>query len=380
MDFRLTEKELELKEKVAKYVQERVLPSVVERDEKSESPLEFYKELGEMGLLGISIPKELGGQGEDYFSYAIVVEELSKVDSALSVTYSASVSLYGGSVIYSNASDEIKKKYLSELIKGDAVGSFALTEPNAGSDAGGCVTVAKKDGDSYIINGLKCFNTNGPLARYSAVYALTEPEKQSKGLSCFIVPKDTPGVSVGRIENKMGLRCAQVSELLFDNVKVPAENMITKSGDGFKLAMTVLDTGRIGVAAQSLGLAEGAFERAVEYMKTREQFGKPIFRNQYLAFEMAELRMQIDQARLIMYKALSKKSNHENFTTEAAMAKYLCSNAAMRVTERCVQFMGGNGYMKDYHVERMMRDSKVCQIYEGTNEIQKLIISGGIFR
>ena len=380
MDFRLSEKELALKEKVAKFAKEKVLPGVIERDEKAEASLEIYKELGTQGFLDIFYPKELGGQGEDYLSYAIIVEELSKVDSALSVMYSASASLYGGSVLYSSASDELKKKFSKELLKGDAVGSFGLTEPNAGSDAGGCITIAKKDGDSYIINGLKCFNTNGPLADYTAVYALTEPEKKSKGLSCFIVPKKTEGVSVGRIENKMGIRSAQVSELNFDNVRVPAENMITKSGDGFKLAMIVLDSGRIGVAAQAMGLCEGAFERAVEYMKQREQFGKPIFKNQYLSFEMAELKMQMDTARMILYKAISEKNRHESFTQTAAMAKYLCTNAAMNVTERCVQFMGGNGYMREYHVERMMRDAKVTQIYEGTNEIQKLIIGNNIFR
>ncbi len=380
MDFRLNEKQLELQAKVRKFAQERLLPTVVERDNKGEYPTELYKEMGAMGLIGLPYPKEFGGQGEDYLSYAIAVEEISKVDASLGISYSVCTSLYGGSVMNSNATDAQKKEFLPDVLQGKAWGSFGLTEPNAGSDAGGCVTTAAKDGDGYVLNGLKCFNTNGPLADYSAVFALTEPELKAKGLACFVVKKGTPGFSVGRIEDKMGIRQAQVSELIFDNCRVPESAMIAPTGQGFKLAMKALDGGRIGVAAQGLGIAEGAFDTAVEYMKTREQFGKPIFKNQYLAFKMAKLKMEIEAAKLMLYKAATDKDTGAPYGESAAMAKYLCTNAAMHVTTECVQFMGGNGYMKGYHVERMMRDAKITQIYEGTNEIQQLIISGGIFR
>lgn len=380
MDFVLSEKYVELQEKVRKFAQDRLLPGVVERDNKGEFPHELFKEMTDMGLIGLPYPKEYGGQGEDYLSYALAVEEISKVDASLGISYSVCTSLYGGSVINSKATEEQKKEFLFDVLTGKSIGSFGLTEPNAGSDAGGCVVTATKDGDDYVINGLKCFNTNGPIAGYTAVYALTEPELKAKGLACFVVKRDNPGVTVGRIEDKMGIRCAQVSELIFENCRVPASSMIAPTGEGFKLAMKTLDGGRIGVAAQGLGIAEGAFEAAVEYMKTREQFGKPIFKNQYLAFKMAELKIEIEAARLMLYKAASEKDAHRPYSEAAAMAKYVCTEAAMHVTTECVQFMGGNGYMKGYHVERMMRDAKITQIYEGTNEIQKLIVSGGIFR
>ena len=298
----------------------------------------------------------------------------------MGIGYSVATSLYGGSVMNSAAPVEKKREFLEDVLAGKCFGSFGLTEPNAGSDAGGCITTAVKDGDDYILNGLKCFNTNGPLAEYTAVYALTEPEKKSKGLSCFIVKKGTPGFKVGKIEDKMGIRSAQVSEMILENVRVPASNMITASGDGFKLAMKTLDGGRIGVAAQGLGIAEGAFEIAKEYLKTREQFGKPLFKNQYLAFKMAELECEIEAAKWVLYKAAIDKQEGRPYSIPAARAKYLCTEAAMHVTTEAVQMLGGNGYMKEYHVERMMRDAKITQIYEGTNEIQKLVISGALFR
>ena len=373
MNFELTEQQAAIQETARNFAQTELQPGVLERDANSEFPVDLYKKMGELGLIGLPYPKEVGGQGADYLSYVLAVEEISKVDASVGISYSVSTSLYGGSIMNSDAPVEKKNEFLAPVLSGQHFGSFGLTEPNAGSDAGGCVTVAEKDGDEYILNGMKCFNTNGPLADYTAVYALTEPEKKAKGLSCFVVKKGTPGFSVGKVEDKMGIRSAQVSEMILENVRVPAENMIVPSGDGFKLAMKTLDGGRIGVAAQGLGIAEGAFEIAKEYLKTREQFGKPLYRNQYLAFKMAELEMEIDAAKLMLYKAAADKQEGRRYSIPAAKAKYLCTEAAMHVTTEAVQMLGGNGYMKGYHVERMMRDAKITQIYEGTNEIQKLV-------
>lgn len=379
MDFQLDDKRLALQKAVREFAQKELLPGVRERDETSTFPVDAYKKMGEMGLIGLPYPKEYGGQGGDYLDYAIAVEEIAKVDGSVAISYSVSTSLYGGSV--SNAaSEEQKREFLPPVLSGQSFGAFGLTEPNAGSDAGGCITTATREGDHYILNGAKCFNTNGPLADYFAVYALTQPEKKAKGLSCFLVKKGTPGFSIGKIEDKMGIRAAQVSELIFDNCKIPAENLMGEEGQGFKVAMKTLDGGRIGVAAQGLGLAEGAFEIARKYLMQREQFGKPLYKNQYLAFKMVELECQIEQARLMLYKAALDKSEGRPYTLSAAKAKLLCTDAAMHVTTEAVQMLGGNGYMKDYHVERMMRDAKITQIYEGTNEIQKLVISGQLFR
>lgn len=380
MNFELTQQQLSIQEAARNFAQTELAPGVIERDEKSEFPVNSYKKMGEMGLIGLPYPKEFGGQGADYLSYILAVEEISKVDASAGIAYSVSTSLYGGSIMYSDATNEQKKQFLPDVLSGKSFGSFGLTEPNAGSDAGGCVTTAVKDGDDYILNGLKCFNTNGPLSDYYAVYALTQPELKSKGLTCFVVKRDMPGFSIGKIENKMGIRAAQVSELVLENVRVPAANKITADGNGFKLAMKTLDGGRLGVAAQGLGIAEGAFEIAKEYLKTREQFGKPLYRNQYLAFKMAELDMEIESAKYMLYKAAVDKQEGRSYTLPAAKAKYLCTNAAMHVTTEAVEMLGGNGYMKGYHVERMMRDAKITQIYEGTNEIQKLVISGQLFR
>lgn len=379
MDFQLDDKRLALQKAVREFAEKELLPGVRERDETSTFPVDAYKKMGEMGLIGLPYPKEYGGQGGDYLDYAIAVEEIAKVDGSVAISYSVSTSLYGGSVSNS-ASEEQKREFLPPVLSGQSFGAFGLTEPNAGSDAGGCITTATREGDHYILNGAKCFNTNGPLADYFAVYALTQPEKKAKGLSCFLVKKRTPGFSIGKIEDKMGIRAAQVSELIFDNCKIPAENLMGEEGQGFKVAMKTLDGGRIGVAAQGLGLAEGAFEIARKYLMQREQFGKPLYKNQYIAFKMVELECQIEQARLMLYKAALDKSEGRPYTLSAAKAKLLCTDAAMHVTTEAVQMLGGNGYMKDYHVERMMRDAKITQIYEGTNEIQKLVISGQLFR
>ncbi len=379
MNFQLSEERQKLQETVREFAQKELAPDVLDRDEKGEYPLHLYKKMGEMGLIGLPYPVEYGGSGKDYLDYAIAVEEISKVDASVGISYSVSTSLYGGS-ISNGGSEEQKREFLPDVLTGKSLGSFGLTEPDAGSDAGGCTTTAVKKGDKYILNGLKCFNTNGPLSQHFAVYALTQPELGSKGLSCFYVKKDTPGFSIGKIENKMGIRSAQVSELLFENCEIPETALIGKEGDGFKIAMKTLDGGRIGVAAQGLGIAEGAFEIARKYLMTRKQFNKSLYKNQYLAFKMAELECEIEQAKYMLYKAALDKSEGRPYTISAAKAKLVCTEAAMHVTTEAVQMLGGNGFMKEYHVERMMRDAKITQIYEGTNEIQKLIISGSLFR
>lgn len=379
MNFELSEEKKALQQAVREFAQNELAPGVIERDEKGEYPVDLYRKMGEMGLIGLPYPKEYGGQGGDYLDYAIAVEEISKVDASVGISFSVSTSLYSGSIA-NGGTEEQMKAFLPEVLSGQSFGSFGLTEPNAGSDAGGCVTTATKVDGGYLLNGLKCFNTNGPLSDHFAVYALTQPEKGSKGLSCFHVTKDTPGFRIGKIENKMGIRSAQVSELIFEDCFVPDSALIGKEGEGFKIAMKTLDGGRIGVAAQALGIAEGAFEIAKNYLKQREQFGKPIYRNQYIAFKMAELECDIEMARYMLYKAALDKSEGRPYSIPAAKAKLICTDTAMKVTTEAVQMLGGNGYMKEYHVERMMRDAKITQIYEGTNEIQKLVISGALFK
>lgn len=380
MNFNFTEQELAAQQAAREFAQNRLRPTVVERDEAGVFPTELFKEFGKTGAYGMPYPTEVGGLGASYMSYALSVEEVSKVDGAFGIIYSVDTSLYAGSVMNSSAPIEIKRKYIEPIVYGEKMGSFGLTEHGAGSDAAGQKTVAVKDGDHYVINGAKCFNTNGPQADFTVIYCLTDPELGTKGMAAFVVEKGTPGFTVGKIENKMGIRQAQVCELYLENVRVPEENMIAKPGEGFKLAMATLDGGRIGVAAQALGIAKGAFEEAVEYMKVREQFGKPIFKNQYLAFRMADLATKIKAAEFLLYNAALAHDSGKRFSADAAMAKMYCSNVAMEVTTEAVQMMGGNGFMKEYHVERMMRDAKITQIYEGTNEIQKLVISGGLFR
>ena len=378
MNFQLSEERMALAQAVREFAQKELAPGVLRRDAEEEFPVSLYRKMGEMGLIGLPYPLEYGGSGRDYLDYAIAVEEISKVDASVGISYSVSTSLYGGSIA-NGGSEEQKRAFLPDVLSGRSFGSFGLTEPGAGSDAGGCVTTAARDGDTYILNGLKCFNTNGPLSDHFAVYALTQPELKSKGLSCFHVKKGTPGFTIGKIENKMGIRSAQVSELVFENCVIPADALIGGEGQGFKIAMKTLDGGRIGVAAQGLGIAQGAFDIAREYLTVREQFGKPLYRNQYLAFQMAELECEIEQARYMLYKAALDKSEGRPYSVPAAKAKLVCTNAAMHVTTEAVQMLGGNGFMRESQVEGMMRDAKITQNYEGTNEIQKLAISGAHF-
>ncbi|AVP55391.1 acyl-CoA dehydrogenase, short-chain specific [Clostridium tetani] len=379
MNFNLTPEQELLRKKVQEFAENELKPIAIENDENKEFPMEAYKKLGEMGILGLPFPKEYGGTGGGYMSYVLAVEEISKVHASLGISYSVNASLCSGA-IYNNASEELKKKYLPDLSTGRKIGAFNLTEPEAGSDAANGSVTAIKEGNHYIINGLKCFSTNAPVADTFVVFAITDKSKGPKGISAFIVEKDFPGISIGKVENKCGINAAQVSDVIYDNCKVPAENLIGEEGKGLGIGLSTLDGGRIGVAAQGLGIAEGAFEIAKNYMKERVQFGKPIYKNQYLGFKMAELAVEIEKARYLLYKAALDKDEGKPYSVSAAMAKLACTDLAMKVTVEAVQMLGGNGYMKDYNVERMMRDAKITQIYEGTNEIQKMIISGSIFR
>ena len=379
MDFTLSKKHEMARTLFKEFAEKEVKPLAQDVDENEQFPVETVAKMAKAGFLGIPVPKEYGGQGCDPLTYVMCVEELSKVCGTTGVIVSAHTSLCIDP-IQTFGTEEQKKKYLPEVLSGKKMGSFCLTEPDAGSDAAGCKTTAIWNGKEYILNGLKCFITNGPLADYYMVVALTNPELKTKGLTAFIVEREWEGVSIGKIEDKCGIRCAQVSEVIFDNVRVPKENMLGEEGKGFAVAMKDLDGGRIGVAAQGLGIAKGAYDIAFNYLKEREQFGKPLYKNQYLAFKMAELETEIEMAQYMLYKAATDKQEGRSYSVPAAKAKMVCTDAAMHVATEAVQMLGGNGYMKEYHVERMLRDAKITQIYEGTNEIQKLVISVNMFR
>ena len=380
MNFELNEQQLQIQALARDFAQNDLARDILLRDESREFPMELFHKMGDMGLIGLPYPQEYGGQGQDYLSYILALEEISKVDASMGISYSVCTSLYCASFDNAGASDELKKKYMVPVATGRALGSFALTEPTAGSDAAGCKTTATRDGDSYVLNGSKCFITNGPVADYFIVFTLTDPALGTKGMAAFIVEKGTPGFTIGSRHNTMGIRSAAVCELYFTDCRVPAANMIAEPGKGFALAMKNLDGGRIGVAAQGLGIAEGAFEIARKYLMERQQFGKPLYKQQYLAFKMVELEVEIEQAKYMLYKAAMDKNDHLPYNESAAKAKMVCTNAAMHVATEAVQMLGGNGYMKEYHVERMLRDAKITQIYEGTNEIQKMVLSKGLFR
>ena len=380
MNFTLNENQLAIQSTVKAFAEKELAKDILVRDAAAEFPHDLYAKMGEMGLIGLPYPKEYGGRGEDYLSYILAVEEVSKVDGAMGISYSVSTSLYGGSLTNSQATEEQLRRFLTPVASGKSLGSFALTEPTAGSDVAGARTLAVRDGDDYVINGSKCFITNGPLSDYFAVYALTDKEAGPKSMACFVVEKGTPGFVIGTRHNTMGLRSAMVCELYFTDCRVPVANMIAAPGKGFGLAMKTLDGGRIGVGAQGLGIAEGAWEIARKYLMERQQFGKPLCKQQTIAFKMAELAIEIEQAKYMVYKAALEKGEGQPYSISAAKAKYCGTNAAMHVTTEAVQLLGGNGYMKEFHVERMMRDAKITQIYEGTNEIQKMIVSGTLFK
>lgn len=374
MEFNLSEEQILIRNSAREFAKAELLPGVIERDELQNFPDNLVKKMGDLGFMGIMVDPEFGGSGMDTLSYVLIIEELSKIDASASVIASVNNSLvcYG---IEKFGNKKQKYKYLPKLSTGEWVGAFCLSEPEAGSDATSQTTLAVDKGDHYIINGTKNWITNGSRSQVYIVIAQTNKSKGHKGINAFIVERNTPGFHVGPKENKLGIRGSDTHTLQFNNVKVPKENRIGEDGFGFKFAMKTLSGGRIGIAAQALGIASGAYELALKYSKERKAFGKEISKHQAISFKLAEMATDIEAARLLVYKAATEKDNNLNYDKSSAMAKLYASKVAMQHTVEAVQIHGGNGFVKDYHVERMMRDAKVTQIYEGTSEIQKIVIS-----
>ena len=377
MLFQTTQAHEELRAKVRAFAEEEIKPIAFMLDQQNEFPDEAIRKLGEMGLMGIPFPAEYGGAGLDALSYAIAVEELARVDGGAGVILSAHVSL-GSWPIFAYGTEEQKRKYLVPLAKGEKIGAFGLTESNAGSDAGGTETTAVLKGDHYVLNGGKIFITNAPKADTYVVFAVTTPDIGTRGISAFIVEKGWKGFYFGDHYDKMGIRSSSTAELIFDNVEVPRENLLGKEGDGFKIAMSTLDGGRIGIAAQALGIAQGAYDAAVAYSKERIQFGKPIGFQQAISFKIADMATKLRCARFLVYSAAELKEAHAPYGMESAMAKMYASDIALEVTNDALQIHGGAGFMKGMEVERAYRDAKITTIYEGTNEIQRVVIASHI--
>ena len=379
MNFTLTKEQELVRQMVRDFAVNEVKPIAAEIDVTERFPMENVKKMGELGMMGIPFPTEFGGAGGDVLSYILAVEELSKVCATTGVILSAHTSLCA-SLINENGTPEQKEKYLRDLCTGNKIGAFGLTEPGAGTDAAGQQTTAVLDGDNYILNGSKIFITNGGVADTFIVFAMTDKSKGTKGISAFIVEKGFPGFSIGKKEDKLGIRASSTTELIFENCVVPKENLIGREGKGFGIAMKTLDGGRIGIAAQALGIAEGAYEEAVKYMKERKQFGRSLSAFQGLQWMVAEMSTKIEAARFLVYKAAWLKENKQPYSIDAARAKLYAAEVAMDVTTKAVQLFGGYGYTKEYPVERMMRDAKITEIYEGTSEVQKMVISGSLLK
>ncbi|MBC6108794.1 acyl-CoA dehydrogenase [Pedobacter fastidiosus] len=379
MHFELSEEQIMIQQAARDFAQQELKPGVIERDEHQKFPTEQVKKLGELGFLGMMVDPKYNGSGLDAISYVLVMEELSKIDASASVVVSVNNSLVCyGLEHYGNEAQ--KEKYLKPLASGEKIGAFCLSEPEAGSDATSQRTTAEDKGDYYLLNGTKNWITNGSTASTYLVIAQTHPELRHKGINAFIVEKGAEGFTIGPKENKLGIRGSDTHSLMFNDVKVPKENRIGDDGFGFSFAMKTLEGGRIGIAAQALGIAQGAFELATQYAKERKSFGKPISEHQAIAFKLADMATQIEAARLLVYKAAWLKDQGLPYTQAGSMAKLFASKVAMDVTIEAVQVHGGYGFVKEYHVERLMRDAKITQIYEGTSEIQKMVISREVIR
>ncbi|MEG0273701.1 MAG: acyl-CoA dehydrogenase family protein [Longicatena sp.] len=377
MNYVTSKQQEEVRSIVREYAEKEIKPIAFMLDQQNEFPAEAIKKLAKLNIMGLPYPKEYGGAGKDVLSYAIAVEELSRVDGGTGVILSAHVSL-GTWPIFNFGTEEQKKKYLIPLAKGEKIGAFGLTEPNAGSDAGGTETTAELKGDHYLLNGNKIFITNAPVADTYVVFALTTPNIGVKGISAFIVEKGWEGFTFGDHYDKMGIRSSSTAELIFNDVKVPVENLLGKEGEGFKIAMATLDGGRIGIASQALGIAQGAYENALEYAKERIQFGKPIAQQQVISFKLADMATKLRAARMLIYSAAELKEHHEPYGMESAMAKQYASDVCLEIVNDALQIFGGSGYLKGMEVERAYRDAKICTIYEGTNEIQRVVIASHI--
>ncbi|KPC75783.1 acyl-CoA dehydrogenase [Laceyella sacchari] len=379
MQFRLSEEHEMMRKMVREFALQEVAPSAGERDEEERFDRSIFDKMGELGLTGIPFPEQWGGAGADYLSYVIAVEELSRVCGSIGVTLSAHISLASWP-IYKFGTDEQKERFLKPLAEGSKLGAYGLTEPGSGSDAAGMKTTAVRDGDDYILNGNKIFITNGGEAEIYVVFAVTDPSKKHKGITAFIVEKGTPGFSIGKKEKKLGIRSSPTTEIIFEDCRIPASQRLGEEGQGFKIAMMTLDGGRNGIAAQAVGIAQGAFDAARDYAKERKQFGQPLSKLQAIQFKLADMATQIEAARLLTYQAAWCESEGLPYGKASAMAKLYAGDIAMQVTTEAVQIFGGYGYTREYPVERMMRDAKITQIYEGTNEIQRVVIANYLLK
>ncbi len=380
MNLTLSPEHEMIRQTARKFAQERIAPIAAHYDETGEFPYETVMEMGRLGLMGIEIPEEYGGAGMDTIAYVLAMEEISKVDAAHGVIMSVNNSLFGHSLL-KFGTEEQKRKYLTPVASGQVIGAYSLTEPMSGSDAGNMRSraVLSEDGTHYIINGTKSWVTSGPVARYIVLFTMTEPEKRHHGITAFVIDTERPGFARGKKEPKLGIRASATSEIYFDNYKAPLEDVLGKPGEGFKIAMSVLDAGRIGIAAQALGIAEAAYEASVQYARQREAFGAPIGTFQMIQQKIADMKTRIEAARLLIYNAalakMRSKETGERYTLEAAMAKLFASETAMWVTTQAVQIHGGMGYSKELPIERYFRDAKITEIYEGTSEIQRIVIA-----
>ncbi len=379
MNFHLSPQHAALQKMFRQFAQQDVKPLAAEIDEQERFPQENFEKMAAMGMLGMPMAKEEGGAGADTLAYALAVEELSKVCATTGVVLSAHTSLCEWP-IHAFGTPEQKAKYLPPLCRGEKIGAFALTEANAGTDAGTQQSFARREEDHYLLNGAKIFITNAGVADVFVIFAMTAPELGTRGISAFILEKGMPGFTIGPPEKKMGIRGSSTAELIFENVKVPVENLLGKEGRGFSIAMKTLDGGRIGIAAQALGIAQGALDETIAYVKQRKQFGRAIAKFQNTQFSLADMQTRVDAARLLVYRAALYKDGGQPYSCEAAMAKLFAAETAMSVTTQAVQLFGGYGYTRDYPVERMMRDAKITEIYEGTSEVQRMVIAGHILK
>ncbi len=377
MNFQHTKEQDFVRKTVRAFATNEVEPLAADIDKEHRFPVETVEKMAKYGLMGIPFPTELGGAGGDHVSYAIAVEELARVCASTSVIVSAHTSLCCWPIFHWGTQEQ-KEKYLPKLLSGQHLGAFGLTEPNAGTDAAGQQTRAELDGEEWVLNGAKVFITNGGYADVFVVMAMTDKSQGNRGITAFIVEKGDPGFSIGKTEDKMGICASSTTELVFQNCRIPKDRLLGGIGKGFKVAMSTLDGGRIGIASQALGIAQGALDVTVEYMKARKQFGKKLSQFQALAFEVAEMATKIEAARLLVYKAADMKDKGLPYGKFSAMAKLFAAETAMEVTTKCVQLHGGYGYTKDYPVERMMRDAKITEIYEGTSEVQKIVIASAV--
>lgn len=375
MELRFSEEQVMMRDMVRQFAKDKVAPFIEEMETNETYPTAILKEMGELGLLGIPVEEEYGGAGMDFTSYILAIHELSKISAAMGVILSVHTSVGTNPIRYFGTDDQ-KKRYLPKLAAGEAIGAFALSEPGAGSDAASLKTTAKRDGDHYILNGSKSWITNGGYADTYIVFAKTDPGAGKKGITAFIVEKDTPGFEVLAKERKMGLLGSSTTGLAFEDCRIPITQRLGEEGQGFSIALSNLDYGRVGIAAQALGIAEAALEHSIAYAKERKQFGKPIALNQGIGFKLADMATAVEAAKLLTYNAASRKDQGMTTGIEASMAKTFASDTAMKVTTEAIQVFGGYGYTKDYPVERFFRDAKVTQIYEGTNEIQRIVIAG----